>query len=452
MSSDKYDAITNAGIDVMQRVPLPDMYVPRGATVEITAKISAGYHTESIVSDDIISNLRQLEAVRSRSQEIFQMAKENKTRHFILDLTKMPQVVDFVHQITLENYPDFNKIPYHSRWRHFDSKLVHSMTSKWPCGKREKTRRLVDLVTVSVLLDAGAGADWKYIDHHGDILNRSEGLAAGSFAMFRNGLFSSDVSLPHRVNAAGLKSLTLDQFRQGFQVSESNEMVGLKDRLQLLKRLGKALESSPQFFGKEVRRPGNIVDYVLKHVKDNKVSIKVVWKAVIEGFEAIWPEHASGVRRGDVWAYSPLKQVGKPASDMVPFHKLSQWLTYSLLEPFEEYGIQFTELNLLTGLAEYRNGGLFIDFGVLRPRSENADKMEYDVGAELMVELRALTVSLLDLVAVEMRKKLKKTEAELPLAKVLQGGTWAAGRAIAAKKRPDTKAAPIRVRSNGTVF
>jgi len=166
----------------------------------------------------------------------------------------------------------------------------------------------VDLVTVSVLLDAGAGKEWKYIDHRGNILNRSEGLAAASFVMFRNGLFSSDVSIPHRVNAAGLKALTLDAFCQGFQISENNEMVGVKDRFHLLKKLSRALESSREFFGQEVCRPGNIVDFVLKHTVNKKVSIKVIWKAVIEGFESIWPEHISGVRRGDVWAYSPLKK------------------------------------------------------------------------------------------------------------------------------------------------
>jgi len=114
--------------------------------------------------------------------------------------------------------------------------------------KKEKIRRLVDLVTVSVLLDAGTGKNWKYIDHHGHVLNRSEGLAAATFTMFRNGLFSSDVSVPHRVNAAGLKALTYDQFRQGFQENETNEIIGLKDRFQLLKRLGKALESNADFF------------------------------------------------------------------------------------------------------------------------------------------------------------------------------------------------------------
>ena len=52
----------------------------------------------------------------------------------------------------------------------------------------------------------------------------------------------------------------------------------------------------------------------------------------------------------------------------MPFHKLSQWLTYSLLEPFEWAGVTVTGLDALTGLPEYRNGGLLLDTGVLRLR------------------------------------------------------------------------------------
>ena len=52
----------------------------------------------------------------------------------------------------------------------------------------------------------------------------------------------------------------------------------------------------------------------------------------------------------------------------MPFHKLSQWLTYSLLEPFEWAGVKVRGLDALTGLPEYRNGGLLLDTGVLAPR------------------------------------------------------------------------------------
>ena len=80
----------------------------------------------------------------------------------------------------------------------------------------------------------------------------------------------------------------------------------------------------------------------------------------------------------------------------MPFHKLSQWLTYSLLEPFEWAGVPVTGLDALTGLPEYRNGGLLLDTGVLRLRDPDWAARTWSVGDELVVEWRALTVALLD--------------------------------------------------------
>lgn len=451
MSSDKYDAIVSHGIEVMQRVSLPDIFVPKGALVEITAKICAGYHTDVLDSKELISELRNLESVRERCGKLFAMAKADKLRHFTLDLSKMSACVDFVLEITKSNYPDLN-VPYHSRWRHFNQSDVNDLAASWSCDALEKARRLVDLATVSVLCDAGAGDAWKYIDSRGHESNRSEGLAFASFDMFAEGLFSSDPAVPCRVNAHGIKALTLRAFMKGFQVNEkTNPLLGVKTRYELILRLGDALFAHPEFFGQEVARPGHIVDYVLKHAVDNKVSIRVLWTALAEGLESIWRKNIAGVKRGDVWVYSPLKQIGQAGSDMIPFHKLSQWLAYSLLEPIEALGIQFTDLHLMTGLAEYRNGGLFIDMGVISPREALIPGREYDAGSELIVEWRALTVCLLDEVAKTAREKLGMTPEQLPLAKLLQGGTWAAGRVVAAQKRAN-KDPPIKVRSDGTVF
>lgn len=451
MSADKYDAIVDSGIEVMQRVALPDMYVPKNAQVEITAKISSGYHSEKIDKQDVVNELRGLEMIRARCQRIFDLAKTDKTKHFKLDLSKLNNVVDLVMDITKKNYPD-NDIPYHSRWRHFNTPAVEKLVASWACDDVEKVRRMIDLVTVSVLVDAGAGKAWHYLDSEGRRQERSEGLAIASFDMFCDGIFSSDPALPYRVNSHKLKHLSLKEMTKGFQVSEHNPMIGLEGRWRLLRSLGKALEAHPEFFGAEAPRPGNVVDYVLKGLDGSKtVSIQKIWKAVIEGFESIWPEHLSGVRRGDVWCYSPLKQIGEPASDMVPFHKLSQWLTYSWLEPFERLGLKISQLELMTGLAEYRNGGLFIDTGVIIPRRPEIVKMEFDAGSELVVEWRALTICLLDLLWDEIRTKMNKTKEQLPLARILQGGTWAAGRVVAGQARED-RSPPIQVRSDGTVF
>jgi len=49
MSNDKFDAITGSGIEVGERVKIPDSLVPADARVEIEAKIAAGYFTDGSV-------------------------------------------------------------------------------------------------------------------------------------------------------------------------------------------------------------------------------------------------------------------------------------------------------------------------------------------------------------------------------------------------------------------
>jgi hypothetical protein len=138
-------------------------------------------------------------------------------------------------------------------------------------------------------------------------------------------------------------------------------------------------------------------------------------------------------------------------SGLMPLHKLSQWLAYSLIEPLQIAGIRVTDIDGLTGLAEYRNGGLFVDNGVLAFRDAEDAQREHEVASSLVVEWRALTVALLDRVADGLRRRLKLDATSLPLAKILEGGTWAAGRLLARERRADVSS-PVKVISDGTVF
>jgi hypothetical protein len=138
-------------------------------------------------------------------------------------------------------------------------------------------------------------------------------------------------------------------------------------------------------------------------------------------------------------------------SGLMPLHKLSQWLAYSLIEPLQTAGIQVSDIDGLTGLAEYRNGGLFVDTGVLAFRDAEAVRREHEVASPLVVEWRALTVALLDRLADGVRRRLGLDATALPLAKILQGGTWAAGRSLARERRADASP-PVKVISDGTVF
>ena len=110
-----------------------------------------------------------------------------------------------------------------------------------------------------------------------------------------------------------------------------------------------------------------------------------------------------------------------------------------------------TDIDGLTGLAEYRNGGLFVDAGVLALRDEADAQREHEVSSLLVVEWRALTVALLDRLADLLRRRTCLDAVSLPLAKILQGGTWAVGREMAFARRSDGSP-PVKVTSDGTVF
>jgi hypothetical protein len=192
--------------------------------------------------------------------------------------------------------------------------------------------------------------------------------------------------------------------------------------------------------------PGGTV----QKVPVKRVGAPHILRALLKAFGAIWPsgQALGGKPIGDVWPHPAAGGTGADAG-RVPFHKLSQWMAYSLVEPLQWAGLQVDALDELTGLPEYRNGGLFIDAGVIVPRDARFASQVYTPADPWVVEWRALTVTLLDEVARLVRIELG--QPQLPLASVLEGGTWLAGRQIAAEKRPGGPP-PVRVASNGTLF
>jgi hypothetical protein len=186
--------------------------------------------------------------------------------------------------------------------------------------------------------------------------------------------------------------------------------------------------------------------------KDGTIAAPTILAELLRQLGPIWPSRFAlgGVPLGDCWRH-PSIVTDDATNGFVPLHKLSQWLAYSLIEPLQTAGISVTDIDGLTGLAEYRNGGLFIDCGVLAFRNPVEAAYDHDVASSLVVEWRALTVALLDALADRLRQRLGLDANSLPLAKVLEGGTWAAGRALASERRPDGSP-PVKVVSDGTVF
>ncbi|MGC1307403.1 MAG: URC4/urg3 family protein [Phormidesmis sp.] len=414
-----------------------------------------------------ITYLRQPQAIRDRAQQLFNLCQADQLEHFSCDLAKLDEVATYVVETTRQFYPDFD-VPFHSRWRHFDVGGVPRLArlKRVLQGENSLTmaRSQIDLVIVSVLLDAGAGSQWRYRDlltnqqwgNQQQILQRSEGLAVASLRAFEQGLFSSDPASPYQVDTDGLQQLTQDGLAKAFQVSADNPLVGISGRYELLQQLGVALASQCDRFGQSPARPSNLLDYWMREgtieEKNNTLDAGKLLSEVLESFGSIWPGRVSIAQTnlGDVWPHPHLSDTALGVN-LVPFHKLSQWLTYSLVEPLTTAGITVTNLNALTGLAEYRNGGLCVDLGLLVPKHSAVTREPHLPGSPVVVEWRALTIVMLDLIGDRVRHLLNKSPEDLPLIKVLEGGTWAAGRRIAKHLR-STGMPPITIQSDGTVF
>ncbi len=293
-----------------------------------------------------------------------------------------------------------------------------------------------------------AGPAWRYDEAgSGQSFTRSEGLGVASFRAFMAGAFSATPGDPLRVDAARLAAIDAAQLAALLQATPGNPLVGLDGRAALLRRLAGALVAQRDVFGARAR-PGALHDALAAPGK-RAIAASDILRALLDGFGSIWltGSDLDGRPLGDAWRHPHAGGTG-PTAGWVPFHKLSQWLAYSLFEPFERAGLTVSGRDDLTGLPEYRNGGLLLDTGVLALANDADAVVAHEVGSELVVEWRALTVVLLDELAPLVRALLRSPG--LPLACILEGGTWAAGRELARDLRGGDP--PLSIRSDGTVF
>src|SRR5690606_37391753 len=134
-----------------------------------------------------------------------------RSEHFRVELGQLGVAVQCTRDAIASAHPDVATIPVHSRVNHFQvggrdrlGELEGHLGAP-----RERARALTDLIVTSVLLDAGAGPDWAFVEPGTQIeARRSEGLALASFHCFASGTFSSDPARPHQADAAGLARVT----------------------------------------------------------------------------------------------------------------------------------------------------------------------------------------------------------------------------------------------------
>ncbi|MFO1014946.1 MAG: URC4/urg3 family protein [Caulobacteraceae bacterium] len=406
-----------------------------------------------MTDEEAALSLLSAKAVRERAHEVLRLGREGRLAEWRVDMDRLPAAADFVAEVIRRQYPDL-EIPFHARRRHFvsDGRNLWAELAE-AVGEGEGLARIgVALTIVSVLLDAGSGPGWRYTDGKtGAISSRSEGLGVASLRMFEGGAFSANPRTPLCADAARLSQLSAAELGIGFQVGPENPLLGLEGRAALLRRLGGQIAARPDLFG-ALGSLGDLFQTFKARAVDGRLSAPDILAVLLEALGPIWEGRLTlgGRPLGDTWRHPALKGDGANGS-LVPLHKLSQWLAYSLIEPLTDGGLTITDIDGLTGLAEYRNGGLFIDMGVLNLTDPADAARDHAVSSPLVVGWRAMTVALLDEIAPLVRERLGVPAAVFPLAKLLEGGTWAAGRRIA-KDRREGGGPPLAILSDGTVF
>lgn len=414
---------------------------------------------------EAVRRLRAPVSIRERCANITAAVAAGKSAHFSLQREQLTEVARRVARLTRQRFPGA-VVPPHSHWRNLEAggRNRKALLDGRLAGRdrKEMARARIDLIMVSILLDADAGSDWRYLEaSSGQRFARSEGQALAAFHAFLAGRFSSDPGNPLQADAQALEQIDTATLAQIFQVSPDNPLPGLEQRATLLRRLGAAMRARPEAFPPPIR-PGQLFDLVStatvrrdegmprEHVTVDRVGAPHLLRVLLKAFSVIWSggQTLGGHAIGDVWPHPEAGGEGLDAG-RVPFHKLSQWLSYSMIEPLEWAGIKVDRLDELTGLPDYRNGGLFIDAEVIVPRDPQYAQRVYMLSDPWVIEWRALTVSLLDEVMWMVRTELG--EPKLPLAAVLEGGTWAAGREIAAERRTGGPP-PVKVASQGSMF
>ncbi|VVU94564.1 Protein of unknown function (DUF1688) [seawater metagenome] len=413
MSNIKYSALNKMGIYAENRYDLPLSLIPPQAHVEIDAKIKEGYFANE-------NNLKDISKTRELCHFIYNYVENNQSKYFKINSNIISKQILNLGKFIKERYPNFSPTN-HSRLEHLLG--WKDLVKSWKCSLKEKIMRMIDLIFVSVFLDAGAGNEWSY-KLKDKKYTRSEGIGMAVMNMFISGCFSDDIKQPFRVDAKKLIAFKVQNIKEGFQYTTKNKIIGIEGRHKNLVKLGHELLKN-KHFGNDDCRPGNI----LKECFNDEINLESFYKAIFS---------LSNVSN-DIGHHKNL-------NISVPYHKLLQWLSYSLLDLFEEFRIHIPNNNYLTALPEYRNAGFLIDTQIIELKNKDDFKKSHNMLSDFVIELRALTVHLIDII----HKKFNELhDTNLTMSQVLQGGTWALGRKLAEKRNGDP---PLIFDIKGTIF
>ncbi|MEP3046708.1 MAG: DUF1688 family protein [Roseibium sp.] len=378
--------------------------------------------------------------IRDRANGYLEKAIAGKLTHMSVDLDKLPNALIRVLETTKVTYPDF-QIPPYGVWRAFEVGGV----DRWGAianardfaSAEEMLTAAADLAILAALMNTTRPNGWSYIEPNtGAQVEGKQASALAAFNMFAAGSFSADLSDPFRVDAETLIRIPSDELAAGLQWDPFTGDDGIQNMQRHLKRFGEALALRSDLFGEgQITRPGLLAKR-LAEIGKGTVDATAVLDQLLEALVPVWDGGAvlEEITLGDSFAHSADANRG----EIMPFHLCAQEMVYSLVEPFAWAGCEVANLESLTSPSDLDHAALFTGTDVLQVRDgfENSD---LGTNQDRMVEIRAVTIGLMDKMADMLRTELDVASDQLPLTCVLEGGTSRAGAQILRENGPQVQ-------------
>ncbi|MCP5266187.1 MAG: DUF1688 family protein [Burkholderiaceae bacterium] len=394
-----------------------------------------------------VDTLRSPATIRERCENIATAIEAGGSPFFTLDPSRLDALAQRVLE-TMRSHARRNHAPDDARWLGLDAGGVDRMgdlSSRLADAiPAEQTRARVDLAIAVALLDASAGPTWHYEEGaSGQCFESTEGLAVAGFRAFMAGVLSSRSDEPLRVDGHALARIDANTLAHVFQAHADNPLPDLEERAATLRRAGEAMMRDAIRFGADAR-PGGLFTRLGKVGKRQEIGATELCHALLAGLSSVLPGAGAvgGEPLGDAWPH-PLAGGEGDSAGWVPFHRLAQAMACSLLGPFEAAGVRVTGTEDLTGLADARNGSLFVDAEVIRLRDPGLDSRPLQIRDPAVVEWRALTVTLMDRLAMRVRALTQLQAGEPSLARIQLDGTWPLAEALARKRRAGAPALAV---------
>ena len=172
--------------------------------------------------------------------------------------------------------------------------------------------------------------------------------------------------MPLRADAAGLRAVTAEALAEAFQVGADNPLVGLDGRVTLLRRLGDTLAQQPDVFG-ALGRPGALFDLLCADAQGGITAHAVLVRCSTRCPKSGQRRTACPTAPRSATAGASRRRVAKAqATAGCRFTSCRNGSAIRCWSRSNGPGVAVTGLDALTGLPEYRNGGLLLDSGVCR--------------------------------------------------------------------------------------